>query len=66
MSDQRIEEELAHLRRMSEELSDVLARQGAEIDRLTRRVQMLMERAASQEAEGTGGTVFGDERPPHY
>ena len=66
MSDQRIEEELAHLRRLTDELSDVLARQAAEIDILTRRVAMLIERAASQEAEGLGGTVFGDERPPHY
>ncbi len=66
MSDQRIEEELAHLRRLTEELSDVVARQGGEIDRLTRRMQMLMERAASQETEGAGGVVFGDARPPHY
>ncbi len=66
MSDQRIEEELAHLRRLTDELSEVVARQAGEIDILTRRVAMLIERAASQEAEGTGGTVFGDERPPHY
>ena len=66
MSDQRIEEELAHLRRLTDELSDVLARQAAEIDILTRRVAMLIERAASQEAEDLNSTVFGDERPPHY
>jgi len=27
---------------------------------------MLMEREAQREAEGSGGAIFGDERPPHY
>ena len=66
MADQRIEEELAHLRRVSEELSDIVAKQADQIDLLQRRVQMLLERAAQQEAEGTGGVVLADERPPHY
>ncbi len=66
MADQKIEEELAHLRRVTEELSEVVARQAGEIDLLTRRVQMLMQRAAEQEAAGTGGVVLADERPPHY
>lgn len=63
---QDMEERLAHLARTVEELSDVVARQQAEIDRLTHRVQMLLEREASREAEGGGGVVLGDERPPHY
>jgi len=63
---QQIEERLAHLTRTVEDLSDVAARQQGEIDRLTRRVEMLMQREASREAEGTGGVVLGDERPPHY
>lgn len=63
---QQIEERLAHLARTVEDLSDVVARQQGEIDRLTRRVEMLMQREAGREAEGTGGVVLGDERPPHY
>jgi len=63
---QHLEERLAHLIHTVDELSDVVARQQAEIDRLTRRVEMLMQREASREAEGSGGVVFGDERPPHY
>jgi len=63
---QQIEERLAHLIHTVDELSDVVARQQAEIDRLTRRVEMLMQREASREAEGSGGVVLGDERPPHY
>ncbi|MDV7141994.1 SlyX family protein [Tropicimonas sp. TH_r6] len=66
MADQRIEEELAHLRRVTEELSDVVTRQAGEIELLTRRVRMLMQRAAEQEATGSGGVVLADERPPHY
>lgn len=63
---EKIEERLAHLERLAEELSEVEARQSREIDVLTRRVEMLMQREASREAEGTGGVVLGDERPPHY
>ncbi|MGD9862770.1 MAG: SlyX family protein [Pseudodonghicola sp.] len=63
---QHIEEKLAHLIRTVDDLNDVVARQQDEIDRLTRRVQMLMEREAAREAEGSGGVILGDERPPHY
>jgi len=61
-----IEERLAHLERTVDELNDVVAKQASEFDRLTSRVQMLMEREAAREAEGSGGVVMGDERPPHY
>ena len=61
-----IEEKLAHLIRTVDDLSDVIARQEGEIARLTARVEMLMRREAEREAQGTGGVVFGDERPPHY
>jgi SlyX protein len=63
---QHLEERIAHLTRSVDELSDVVARQQDQIDVLTRRVQMLMEREAAREQEGTGGIVLGDERPPHY
>ncbi|KIC51386.1 MULTISPECIES: SlyX family protein [Tateyamaria] len=63
---EKLEEEIAHLQRTVDELSDVVARQETEIALLTRRVQMLMEREAQREADGGGGVVIGDERPPHY
>ncbi|MBO9478567.1 SlyX family protein [Shimia sp. R11_0] len=63
---EQLEEQIAHLTRTVEELSDVVARQDSEIALLTRRVQMLMEREASRESDGGGGVVLGDERPPHY
>lgn len=61
-----LEEQIAHLTRTVDELSDVIARQQTQIDRLERRVEMLMRREAEREAEGSGGVVLGNERPPHY
>lgn len=63
---EKIEERMAHLERLADELSDIVARQSDEIDTLTRKVAMLMQREAMREVEGTGGIVLGDERPPHY
>lgn len=60
------EERIAHLMRGLDDLSGVVARQAATIDRLERRVALLMEREASREAEGGGGVVLGDEVPPHW
>ncbi|WP_299651957.1 SlyX family protein [uncultured Tateyamaria sp.] len=63
---EKMEEQIAHLERTVDELSEVVARQETEIALLVRRVQMLMEREAQREADGGGGVVIGDERPPHY
>lgn len=63
---EKLEEQVAHLERTVDELSEVVARQETEIALLTRRVQMLMEREAQREADGGVGIVIGDERPPHY
>ena len=62
---QPLEEGIAHLTRMVEELSDVVTAQGREITRLQARIGMLMEREAEREAEG--GTIpLADQRPPHW
>ena len=61
-----IEERLAHLERVLDDLNDVVARQADEIAVMTRRVAMLMEREAMRKADGSGGVVIGNERPPHY
>jgi SlyX protein len=61
-----LEERLAHLERLAEDLNDVVAAQTRQIDRLTARVEMLLRREAAREAEGTGGVFLGDEKPPHY
>ncbi|MGP3699061.1 SlyX family protein [Rhodobacter sp. NSM] len=58
------EVQIAHLERNVEDLSEVVARQSAEIAQLRRRVEMLLEREADREAEGVA--VLADQRPPHY
>lgn len=63
---QHLEEKIAHLIRTVDELSDIVAAQQSEIDTLTRRVHMLMQREGEREAERGGAVVMGDERPPHY
>ncbi|MCV2446950.1 SlyX family protein [Paracoccus sp. DMF] len=61
----RLEETVAHLSRVVDDLSEVVARQEREIVRLSRRVGLLMEREAEREAEG--GTIpLADQRPPHW
>ena len=62
-----LETRIAHLMRALDEVSDVVAVQGREIDVLTRRVAMLMAREAEREAEGDAGSVpLSDQRPPHW
>lgn len=61
-----VEERLAHLIRMMDDMSDVIARQDTEIARLRQQVDRLMHREAERQAEQPGGIVIGDERPPHY
>lgn len=61
-----LEERIAHLERLTEELSDIVADQAREIAMLKTRASYLLEREAEREAENSGGVVIGDERPPHY
>ena len=61
-----IEERLAHLMRAVEDLSDVVARQSGEIDRLTRLNHLLMEREAGREADTGEGIALADQKPPHW
>lgn len=60
-----LEEKVAHLIRAVEDLSDVVARQATEIAGLERRVRLLMERAAEEEAL-RGEAPEADVRPPHW
>lgn len=62
---QHLEERIAHLTRAIDDLSDVVARQQTEIERLTRRVQMLVRREADREAAGDTAPP-ADRPPPHW
>jgi len=61
-----LEEQIAHLTRAVDDLSDIVARQEGEIATLTRRVQMLMEREAGREADSVGSVALADQKPPHW
>ena len=63
---QHLEEKMAHLIRMVDDLSDVVSAQQTEIDRLTRRVEMLMQREGEREASAGDSVVLADQRPPHW
>lgn len=63
---EHLEEALAHLTRMTDDLSEVIARQDAEITRLTRRVEMLMRTEAQREADSGSTVPLADQRPPHW
>ena len=62
----KLEEQIAHLTRAVDDLSDIVTRQEDEITHLNRRVHMLMQREGEREASTGGAVVMGDERPPHY
>lgn len=60
-----LEERLSHLIRANDDLSEMVARQGHEIDVLTRRVAMLMQREAEREASEAEAPA-ANVRPPHW
>ena len=64
--DQRLEEQVAHLTRAVDEMSEVVARQDAEIAVLTRRVEMLMQREAEREVDASSSIPLADQKPPHW
>jgi SlyX protein len=57
------EERIAHLTRAVDDLSDVVARQAKELDRLTRLVGLLAEREAEREGQGS---PEANVKPPHW
>lgn len=67
MSDiMHLEEQIAHLTRTVEELSDIVARQETELGLAQRRLAVLMEREAGREMDAGGTVPLADQRPPHW
>jgi SlyX protein len=62
---EQIEEKLAHLERAVNELSDVVARQQKDLDRVTDRHQRLLDKMAAMESD-FGASATAEEKPPHY
>lgn len=63
---QAIEERLAHLERLAEDLSDEVARLSKALDVAERRIARLMEREAERELDAGGSIPLADQRPPHW
>lgn len=61
-----LEETVAHLTKVVDELSEVIARQDREIDRMARRLEMLMSREADRELDAGGTIPLADQKPPHW
>jgi SlyX protein len=61
-----LEIKLSEAMRLAEELSDVVAEQANRLEIAERRIQMLMERAAQDEANASNGMVMNDAPPPHW
>lgn len=60
-----LEIQISHQTTVIEDLSEMVARQDKELQRLERKVRLLLERAAEDEA-GAGGVVLADQKPPHW
>lgn len=63
---QELEEALAYLSRLTDDLSDVIARQDRDLERLTRRLDLLMRAEAERQADAPGAVAMADQPPPHY
>lgn len=61
-----LEEHASHQATLLDELNAVVTAQAAQIDRLERRVRLLMERAAQMEADNMTGAPLADQKPPHW
>lgn len=62
----QLEEQIAHLTRALEDLSDVVAQQDREITRLRLQLEHLIEREAERSMSEGGSVVIPDQKPPHW
>jgi len=61
-----LEERIAYLERVADDLSEVVARQDTQIAQLSRRVEMLMMRESEREMEADGAVPVAEQKPPHW
>jgi SlyX protein len=57
---------ITHLTRTVDELSDQVARQAGQIDRLNARFQALLDRLSKQDSGEGSDIPLLDQRPPHW
>jgi len=61
-----LEEQIAHLTKTVDELSEIVARQQKDLDLMRTRMGMLMEAEALRQSDGEGSVPLADQRPPHW
>lgn len=60
-----LEIQISHQTQVIDDLSEMVAKQGDQLARLTRKVTLLLENAAEAQA-GAGGVILADQKPPHW
>ncbi|NCO21006.1 MAG: SlyX family protein [Rhodobacterales bacterium] len=63
---QNLEERIAHLIRVVDDLSDIVAAQQRQLEVMERRLAMVMQREAQREVAEGGTVPLADQRPPHW
>ena len=61
-----LEERLAYLERLAEDLSDEVARLSRALETAERRIARLTAREAERELDAGGTIPLADQRPPHW
>ncbi len=61
-----LEIQSTHMANTIDELSAVIASQAGEIETLTRRLHMLLERAAREDVDGGESAPLTEQVPPHW
>ena len=69
MSDNKIialEEKIAHIQHMLDDLNMVVFRQGETIENLNSQIEELKEKLESLKSSQSSQEVINDDKPPHY
>ena len=69
MADNKIialEEKIAHIQHMLDDLNMVVFRQGETIENLNNQIKELKEKMESLKEPQSGQEVINDDKPPHY
>jgi len=69
MADNKIialEEKIAHIQHMLDDLNMVVFRQGETIENLNNQIKELKEKLESLKEPQSGQEAINDEKPPHY
>lgn len=62
----KAEEQIAHLTRAVDDLSDIVSRQNEELAALRRRLDLIIAREAERAPDAEGSISLANQRPPHW